>query len=986
MNVSARPQKNTPRLLAHASRGALISLVLAVSSGLNAAPVSTDSKVSALQASQYRTWITQMKTLPRGPFARLRWFCADGRVLPPKPYACGKRGGEQHGEWSAKTKKMRQSGLLIANVLADADAKSIAEHYSPDGELQAILIEQFLLNVDDGWILRKARFYRGAFQIESEERVGNQILTRLTAANQPIAERYALILEAVKNLPSTRGDQQLLSTVRSSAVAIQNQVPRFGTLRNKIHGKLDAKDAQRVREFARDYQGRSVHKQMLTLAAHIDSIFAFERISKVVADLALSQPVIFASLAQQWSAAKTPGQQYQVLASASKKLREQIEQSPKNRIERFNQVAQLEQIVFAKGRQLLASPDTLSRMSRADLLNLLAASHDMLYGVGLLMEAELQQADSSIQQAQKSADKELTLAAYQRLLKDLDRVPVWAERRLQFFFQGQVQRFSQIEPKAHDYIPDRLRGSPLLIYTAVLNQLNKDSSRLSGISHRFFKAPVSRGFRVLNPGVARGLLLTPQMLAAERTPPEGLILVVPETLADLPAVTGLLTAFEGNQLSHVQLLARNLGVPNVVVGPQLLAKLKPHYGQRIELLASAGGVVEVRQLAANEAINQTSAGQQKSAVTITVDADKLDLTQTLARSTKDLDSSDSGVSVGPKAAKVAQLSQQFPGQVSPGLAIPFGTFRKLLDDNQHASGVSMFEWIRSQYKTLNTLHGTAKTQARRQMLSELRSWFMTVKLDPEFVADLKRKMRREFGPDGSYGVFVRSDTNVEDLPGFTGAGLNLTVTNAVGFDVILHAIREVWASPFSERAFGWRQARMNQPEHVYTAILLHKSVASDKSGVLVTTDVFNQQPDKLTVVLNEGVSGGVDGLSAQSVLIDKASAHVDLHTSATAPYKTVLLKSGGATQVPASGKARQLSAGNVKDLITFSNNVGQWFSDDPHAIADVEFGFLNEQFVLFQIRPLVESKVSSLDARLTRLDQALNKSAHKTVDLKRPTE
>ena len=48
-------------------------------------------------------------------------------------------------------------------------------------------------------------------------------------------------------------------------------------------------------------------------------------------------------------------------------------------------------------------------------------------------------------------------------------------------------------------------------------------------------------------------------------------------------------------------------------------------------------------------------------------------------------------------------------------------------------------------------------------------------------------MAKEFGADFRGGVFIRSDTNVEDLPGFTGAGLNLTLFNIVGFDNVVKA-------------------------------------------------------------------------------------------------------------------------------------------------------------------------------------------------------
>ena len=52
------------------------------------------------------------------------------------------------------------------------------------------------------------------------------------------------------------------------------------------------------------------------------------------------------------------------------------------------------------------------------------------------------------------------------------------------------------------------------------------------------------------------------------------IYLLPETVSDLPPVAGILTAGAGNPLSHVQLLARNLGIPNVAVDPALLPELR----------------------------------------------------------------------------------------------------------------------------------------------------------------------------------------------------------------------------------------------------------------------------------------------------------------------------------------------------------------------------------------------------------------------------
>ena len=145
----------------------LLTLFIGSTGVVNAADTSSRSAAELEQVQTYQRLVQEMKTEARGPFSRLRWFCNDGSILAPKAYACVERGGgRQHGEWSANTNQLREAGYLIGNVLAAADAERVAKDYSPVGALQAILVEKFLIDTDDGWILRKARFYRGAFQGE----------------------------------------------------------------------------------------------------------------------------------------------------------------------------------------------------------------------------------------------------------------------------------------------------------------------------------------------------------------------------------------------------------------------------------------------------------------------------------------------------------------------------------------------------------------------------------------------------------------------------------------------------------------------------------------------------------------------------------------------------------------------------------------------------------------------------------------------------
>ena len=304
--------------------------------------------------------------------------------------------------------------------------------------------------------------------------------------------------------------------------------------------------------------------------------------------------------------------------------------------------------------------------------------------------------------------------------------------------------------------------------------------------------------------------------------------------------------------------------------------------------------------------------------------------------------------------------------------------------------MSAFDWLRDQYAELAQIDDpTLHAEQRNRMLAGIREWILSVDLDPKFLATLKQRMTDEFGEEGSYGVFVRSDTNVEDLPGFTGAGLNLTVPNVAGFENTIHAIRRVWASPFAERAFGWRQALMDKPEHLYAAVLLHQGINCDKSGVMVTSNVDTGAGDEITIVTNEGVGGGVEGQSAETIVLQAGTSEVQLLSSATAPQKRVLLANGGSELVAVRGADRLLTNANMSALMDLATDIERWFKnreDGSRQIADVEFGFLGDKLVLFQIRPFVESSAAASNEQLLMLDAPLRLMTAVEVDLTLATE
>jgi hypothetical protein len=357
-------------------------------------------------------------------------------------------------------------------------------------------------------------------------------------------------------------------------------------------------------------------------------------------------------------------------------------------------VLALEARVFQLGQTLPIEGNTYTRQETLRLMRGFALA---AYGSGLLTRWERDNLDASFARLDTGS---VTLDVYRDELRYLGRVPGWGSRRLALYFEPEVEDFARIEPFVREYVPDRMRGSPLLFYSRLLNPLAADAMVLAGVRQEMFGRQVATGLRSLNPGLGRGVLRTLEQLQAA---PEGTadsIALVAETVSELPVVAGILTEHEGNSLSHVQLLARNLGVPNVVVGDELLPELRQYLGRRIRIASSPGGVVRIElDEGAEEAATPTITQDR-----ISVDVGKLDLDTQRLIPTSELSSADQGVRVGPKAAQVGKLTHQFPGHVAPGLAVPFGLFaHALLEREVEPGGPTLFEWMSARFDELQAI-------------------------------------------------------------------------------------------------------------------------------------------------------------------------------------------------------------------------------------------------------------------------------------------
>ncbi len=376
---------------------------------------------------------------------------------------------------------------------------------------------------------------------------------------------------------------------------MSDQDDGFKPLRARIHGSPGAADAGSVREYAKGLASEAQKQPYLELADEIDAIYQAVPLDTELDDRAedyTDVPWLQSQLKASARALRNAvwgASGYittsQLLADLRKAL-PRIE-SPSIRLDILDLSLRVEVENFSQASALRSELGTASRRQQAGYLKSAGVA---AFGTGVINARLLAEMKKTLDTL---AVGEVGLESYMRDLVYLGRAPGWGTQALRMHFYEGMEKLAQIEPLALLFIQDQLRASPLLFFSKVLDGLTRDANRLAGVKHRLFEKDVGVGFTALNPGLARGTLyVEPDLGDLENFKANGIYLL-PETVSDLPPVAGILTAGEGNPLSHVQLLARNLGIPNVTVDNEMVAELSKHDGEQVVMAVSKSGLVEI---------------------------------------------------------------------------------------------------------------------------------------------------------------------------------------------------------------------------------------------------------------------------------------------------------------------------------------------------------------------------------------------------------
>ena len=936
-----------------------MSALLFISALVAASPahgdLSTDQRIAATKL------VASMKKNPRGPYERVAWFCKDGTIQPPKSYACKERGGGvQHAVLSEGAKRLGDWGIHVGTILASVEPSSLVadNHY----RARALIIERFLERSLDGWVLNAAKSYRGARQAEDEEAAARRLLEAMFGDPGFFAKR-ALAIRLLRALPY-ESDSSLGDQIRAAATVIGDDDPKFEPIRAKIHSMPEASDADRVRRYqasanttnaARAGELADAIRRRFDLATRRDHL---TKLAKRIRDKPTATGV--RGLASRSGDARALIQHgTTVIRAAHRALAS--ETNATRRLVLIDVLAQTEALWVGATAGLATA-----RLTRSESLDLADNLLEGMLGLGLLSERETHSARASV-----AAARSTSASQYATGVADIARALEWARARVVSDLWVPQRRYQLVEPHAYEVIDDVLRSSALLPLAAILDRLTDDVERMRAGGHRIEGVKNVSGVRGDNPGLAIGVLKVLGAGGDPTTLKRSDIVLLREVPPDLPPVAGMITVGQESMLSHIALLAQNLGIPQMSIPPSLIGVFEKSQGEVVVLGVSVTRRVAFAPVAALSKGDRAAIGYRPpgARATLKIDEARLDLKTTRPLGLGELDSGDAGVRVGPKAAELAHLSKLFGSRVSDAVVLPFGAFV------EHVSRASADK--PSPLTVLRTAYGQAAKKSEADAdahvlaaLAQFRTAIAEQPFPPGFEARVEKALAT-LGKPGTFGVFVRSDTNVEDLKDFTGAGLNLTVPNRVGLESVLTAIRAVWASPYAERSYQWRQKLLVNPEHVFPSVLLHRTVPSDKSGVLVTTDVERGGHDAFTVSTSEGVASVVDGGAAETLVVGPRDIVRLLSSSRVATRKVIPpAPAEGVVIAPAIGMDPLLSAIEIATLADLVDQVEKKFPRAEGLPWDIEFGFVSGRLYLMQIRPLKRSRAAGTHPFLETLDAA----------------
>lgn len=204
--------------------------------------------------------------------------------------------------------------------------------------------------------------------------------------------------------------------------------------------------------------------------------------------------------------------------------------------------------------------------------------------------------------------------------------------------------------------------------------------------------------------------------------------------------------------------------------------------------------------------------------------------------------------VGGKNASLGEMISNLAGagvSVPNGFATTAHAYREFLAHENLADRINQALAVLD----VDDVNALAKTGA------EIRSWIINTPFQPALDQAIEAAFAMMIADNPSMKVAVRSSATAEDLPDASFAGQQETFLNISGIENVKHAIKEVFASLFNDRAISYRVHQGFPHELVALSAGIQRMVRSETgaAGVMFTMDTESGFRDVVFVTAAYGL-------------------------------------------------------------------------------------------------------------------------------------
>lgn len=217
-------------------------------------------------------------------------------------------------------------------------------------------------------------------------------------------------------------------------------------------------------------------------------------------------------------------------------------------------------------------------------------------------------------------------------------------------------------------------------------------------------------------------------------------------------------------------------------------------------------------------------------------------------------------------------------------------------------------------------------------------------------------------------VAIRSSATAEDLPNASFAGQQETYLNVKGDHLLIHKVKECWASLFTERAIYYRHEQKFDHFKVGLAVVVQRMIQSEVSGIAFSIDPVTNDSSKVVI---EAIYGLGEYIVQGMVTPDHYE--VDKKTSKIIS-KSIKQQEVAFIRVNQSNKEIKISSskGNKQKLpdhhIISLSKIITSIEKHYYFPQDTEWALENNNLYIVQARPITTVKNSIKNEKNNKID------------------